>query len=422
LTAPTTKQASVRALLAQLGKPLQLRDFRFAVASESCALLAGQMGLVTVLYLTLHLFHSALVLGLLLTFAYVARAVVSLGGGVLSDRHSPRRVMVVANWLRFGLLIFLAVMAASNSVALWVLYVVQIGYGIIEVFYFPAIASLFPRIVPEQHLEAANSCHRVNMYGASMAGPLIAGALVSMFGVPIVLIVAGLLFAVSAVLLMPVRTRTLDNRGAQPPQLIRAGFVAEVREGALFAFKDPLIRLLVLSVLVVDFSMYGPYYVGIPSLATRISGVGALGLFISAYGVGALVGTVIAGVRPQPRRPENTLVGLFALIGGGWLLMSRFDGLGPTVVLLLAIGGANGFFNVSHLSWLQRRTPSHLVGRVRSVTMLAEYVAGPLSLTLAGALVDGSHGLAFALAGLVGLGAAFVLILASRLFADRLHV
>ncbi len=69
------------------------------------------------------------------------------------------------------------------------------------------------------------------------------------------------------------------------------------------------------------------------------------------------------------------------------------------LAVLLLVGAGVGYLNVSIISWTQARTEPHLLGRTMSFLMLGSVVAAPLSLALAGLLVDVSATAMFVLAG-----------------------
>jgi hypothetical protein len=79
-------------------------------------------------------------------------------------------------------------------------------------------------------------------------------------------------------------------------------------------------------------------------------------------------------------------------------------GFAPSVAVIMglnvAIGLAVGFLNVRIVAWLQTRTPEAMIGRVMSLVMLGGIAMSPLSLAIAGLLVDlGAATLCFAVAG-----------------------
>ena len=88
-------------------------------------------------------------------------------------------------------------------------------------------------------------------------------------------------------------------------------------------------------------------------------------------------------------------------------------GLAPTVPVALAILGPMavliGFINVQYIAWLQRRVAEDVRGRVMSLVMLGSIGLAPVSLAIAGALVDlGAATFMYAAAGGIVVAAALV--------------
>ena len=80
--------------------PLRLRDFRLVFGGESISLLGDQFHFVALAWLTLQLTGSGVALGTVLMAAAIPRAVFMLVGGAMSDRISPRSLMLASNAIR----------------------------------------------------------------------------------------------------------------------------------------------------------------------------------------------------------------------------------------------------------------------------------------------------------------------------------
>jgi MFS family permease len=170
------------------------------------------------------------------------------------------------------------------------------------------------------------------------------------------------------------------------------------------------VRALVLVTAAVNLGFTGPISVGLPYLAdTRFGGAIAFGVMGSAFGAGALAGAIAAGsIRHVPRLGYVSLF-IVAGLGAGLALL----GSAPNVVVAVGIGAVIGlgvgFTNVRLIAWLQGRTPEQYRGRVMSLLMLGSVGLAPISLAIAGVVIDfGAVSLLFALAG--GLIAAAALL------------
>ena len=118
-------------------------------------------------------------------------------------------------------------------------------------------------------------------------------------------------------------------------------------------------------------------------------GSAAFGLLFSAFGGGALIGAVVSRLGPPPPAPRDDLHGASRSRSAIGLALI---GLAPTLPVALAIIGAMGvlvgFINVQAIAWLQTRIPDELRGRVMSLVTLGSVGLAPVSLAIAGALVD----------------------------------
>ncbi len=166
--------------------------------------------------------------------------------------------------------------------------------------------------------------------------------------------------------------------------------LATIRGGLAYAWRDPAVRSLILLTAAFNFAFTGPISVGLPYLAdTRFEGgPAAFGFIAAAFGAGALAGAVLAGsLRYVPQMGLVTLI-LAAVLGVGLALQV----LAPNDPVALAngvtMGLGIGFINVRVISWLQARTPEDMRGRVMSLVMLGSVGLAPLSLALAGVVID----------------------------------
>ena len=147
------------------------------------------------------------------------------------------------------------------------------------------------------------------------------------------------------------------------------------------------------SVAGVELLIEGPVIVGIPILAdTRMAeGALALGIISSAYAGGSLMGAILAGTLPAPKRGLGpTFVILIALTGVLAMPFGFLSAMWAAAALALAIGVMGGYVDILFTSWLQGRTPRAMMGRVMSLLMVAAVGLSPISVAASGALIKQS--------------------------------
>jgi MFS family permease len=109
---------------------LSLRDFRLLFAGVSTSLLGDQFALIATPWLVLQLTGDPLALGIVLALEGVPRALFMLFGGAVTDRFSPRVIMLAADIVRLALAALMAVAVLTGVVQIWMLYAFALGFGL----------------------------------------------------------------------------------------------------------------------------------------------------------------------------------------------------------------------------------------------------------------------------------------------------
>jgi len=402
-TAPASTDAaeSGPALL----RPLRIRDFRLLFAGETVSVLGDQFHFVALAWLALQLTGSGLVLGTVLMTAAIPRAVFMLVGGAFSDRFSPRDLMLASNAIRGVVVGILAALVLTGRAELWHLYVLAGTFGVVDAFFYPALNTIVPMLVPARQLSPANALVQGAMQIMGLIGPALAGAMIAIVQTGPAFAIDAVSFVVAGFALLLIRG---GRRHTDPAAGERPGVLTTIAGGVRAAWADPPVRSMVLLTAAFNFAFTGPISVGLAFLADHRfdGGSAAFGLLFSAFGAGALIGAITAG-SIRPRRLGAIVMAIAIVLGIGLALI----GLAPTLPVALGIIGVMGvligFINVQAIAWLQSRIPEDLRGRVMSLVTLGSVGLAPVSLAIAGALVDlGAVTITFVAAGAVVIVAA----------------
>jgi MFS family permease len=383
-------------------RPLRDRDFRLLFGGETVSFLGTHFHFVALAWLTLQLTGSGLALGTVLMTAAVPRAIFMLLGGALSDRFSPRSLMLSSNAIRGVVVAIIAALVLTGNAQLWQLYVLAGIFGVVDAFFYPAISTIMPMLVAERRLPAANALVQGSQQLSGLIGPALAGLLVAAVQTGPAFAIDAVSFTVAAFTLVVIRggrrTTTTDTSTA------RQSVLQTIGSGLRYAWSDPAIRTLVVLTSALNFAFEGPVSVGLAWLANNRfdGGSAAFGFILSAFGAGALLGAIVAGsVRHVPRLGAVVL-GIGVLLGIGLALI----GAAPSVPIVLGIvapmGILIGFVNVQVIAWMQARVAESMRGRVMSLLMLGSVGLAPISLGATGVLLDlGAATLTFAVAGAI---------------------
>src|SRR4051812_23341555 len=150
-------------------RPLRERDFRLLLGGRIVSQLGNQMTTVALAFGVLDLTGSASDLGLVLAAEAISLALFLVIGGALADRMSRRRLMVAADFVRFGSQGLMAVLLISGRAHIWQLVLLQVVSGIASAFFIPAVSALQPETVPSTHTREANALRGLMIAGAGIA-------------------------------------------------------------------------------------------------------------------------------------------------------------------------------------------------------------------------------------------------------------
>jgi MFS family permease len=156
-------------------EPLRGRDFRLVFGGESVSPLGDQFHFVALAWLTLQLTGSGVALGTVLMAAAIPRAVFMLVGGAMSDRLSPRSLMLGSNVLRTVVVALVATLVLTGNAQLWQLYVLAFMFGVVDAFFYPALNTMVPMLVTDRQLPPANGLVQVMQQVSGLMGPALAG-------------------------------------------------------------------------------------------------------------------------------------------------------------------------------------------------------------------------------------------------------
>jgi hypothetical protein len=399
--------------------PLRNRNFRLLFIGEGVSAFGDQFYLVALPWLTLQLTGSPLDLGGVLTAVAIPRAILMLVGGALSDRFSPRWIMVATNTLRGGLTALLAFLALSQTVELWQLYLFAISFGIVEGFFTPAAEAIVPTLVPQEMLMASNVLGQAAMQLIALIGPALAGAAIAYFGIGIAFVVDASSFAISTLALLSIRLHRL-GQSLEPILLVEPtlndkikGVTAGISEGLNYCWHHRSLRAVLIVLTAINFLFIGPLQVGINTLTYErfAADPAALGIMMSAWGAGGLLGTLAPQWLPRLPGLGILMLGLASIQAVGIISLSIIPTVAIASLAIAMMGWCSSFFIVVATTWIQTITPPEILGRVMSVAMLSSLGIAPLSYAVAGMaanislgwLFGGSGGLMLAVIGFLAM-------------------
>ncbi|MEV8133482.1 MFS transporter [Pseudarthrobacter oxydans] len=324
--------------------------------------------------------------GVLLAQA-IPRGALLLLGGALTDRFSPGRVMLVCHLVRAGAMALVSTLSFTGTVQLWQLYILAAITGIASAFFAPASEAVLPRLLPGNELPQGNAVQGAVAQSAFIAGPMIGGALTGWGGAGLAIAVNALALTIAAYTSLNVPRGPIGSGSGSAAEVIR-----DIGLGLQHTARSHETRIVLLVISAATLSYSGLFAIGLPMLATSLSDSPiALSILVSGWGAGQLLGTVAAAVTGLPQRWGLLIISMTLVEGIAFALLGQTKEPWVAALILALVGiGVAYSTDVALPTFIQTRTPSHLLGRVSSVLELPRVILEPVSIALLGLVLAGS--------------------------------
>lgn len=382
-------------------RALRERNYVLYAVGQFISQLGNWVEQTAVAWILYEMTNSPLLLGLSGLFRAVPMIGLALFGGAIADRV-PRRVLLLlteSSMLIASLTVGL--LALTDQLQFWHLYVLSFASGTLSAFSIPARHALFAGLVPRSSMQSAVTFNAVAVRSGALIGPSIGGVALAYGGYafPFFINAAGFIGMLLALASMRLPSRQTDT--ASSPTNLWHGMTS----GLDFVWRNPLLKV-ALGLEIVS-GLFGHNVALITVIARDAIGTGpeGLGLLLSALGAGGLLGMVFM-VAFEVKRHVHVILSAGTAYAALLTAFALSPWLGLSMILLFALGAADGIWAVTRNTLAQLLVPDALRGRVMSVVVMATRGSAPLGRVQAGFLAGLVGGPAAVLVGAAVIGAA----------------
>lgn len=368
------------------GTLLRDRDFLLFAGGQGASTLGDALSKTALPLLVLALTGSGLHMGVIAMLSALPIVVLGLPAGAWADRFDRRRMMLWSDVGRTLLVGAVPLAVVLGVPVLPVLYAIAVPVGVLYAVFEAACLSCVPSLVGRDRLGEANSLLSIGNALGYIAGPALAGVLVTGIGGAGTLGVDALTFAVSAATLMLIRRPLQTVREHAPAPMRR-----QVLEGFRFIAGHRLLRAALFYWAAVTF-FTSPIIICATYFIREDLGwsPGVLGTIIAVYAVGAILGAVLASRIKEGSVAlmcAGTVLGSVAL-----LVLSGTESLPLALGVVLIAGGGESLSAIVYSTLRARLIPDELLGRVTTTAQVAAFSLKPLSVLVAGIALEATSG------------------------------
>jgi MFS family permease len=339
----------------------------------------------------LNLTGSGRDVGLLLVARFVPSFLFGPLSGVVADRFSRQRIMIVTDILRA--LVVLGFLFVRRADQLWIVYVLTVFQLGLSTFFEPAKTAAIPSIVEDRELVAANAISSVTWSAMLTLGAALGGVITGWFGTDVAFILDAATYLLSAALIASIRVQKRRKRERQKLTVGRALGITETIEGIRYVKNRP--RVLALLLVKPAWGLGGGILTLLAVFGERIFPVGksaatGIGVLFAARGIGTAVGPIVARrMAGEVDTRMQTWIGIAFLIGGAFY--AAFGSATSFVFALIVLGIAHcggSILWVFSTVLLQRSVDDKFRGRVFAAELALVTLTMAVSNYTTGELLD----------------------------------
>jgi MFS family permease len=324
-------------------------------------------------------------------------------GGTIVDRFDKRKVLAIVHFGGGITTCITGILIITGGIQLWHMPILALVQGMFMATQIPASNALAYQLVGPHRLLNAMATRLTAMNISRVIGSLIAGTLITTYGVGSSYLFAAMSSVVGMSILWFIKGTFKEPVNENP-------FWQNIRLGLRYVWVvTPIRKLLLLSLLMESFGF--SHLVMMPVMARDVLGLGAdgLGYLSAASGIGATLSTLTVASLGDFQHKGKLLV--FTAIGTGLtlILFAFSPWFAISLIMVALVGALIMAYDVTMSTMLQITSASDMRGRVLGFYGLT------FGFTPIGGFVAGSIATAFSASIAVGAGGVIIVLYVTRI-------
>ncbi len=358
------------------------------IAALSISLLGSSLSMLALPWFLLETTGDVKYTSIVLGFRLLPVALSLFYGSKFIDRFSRKSICVVSDLISAILVIAIPVLYSVSMLNVGILLLIICSLTAVEQINQAGLGAMIPDIlknisIPNERFNGiVGSLHNFG----DLVGPSLAGVIIVLAGSTMALVLNGVTFLVSSVILLifiksvPTAPYTYRNDKESASDGLKEGFS--------FIFRNPRTRYVVIPSILVNFLIFPLISLVLPYLAKNsINSAVGLGFMISAFGGGALFSSLIFSVIGNKFSKSWLLITCTLILAICFFLVAFAGSVYTIIVLLFFVGLSVGFMGPLDDTILQTSTPEQILGRVLLVYSFLRFATIPFAMMLFGFLL-----------------------------------
>lgn len=355
--------------------------------ANAISLLGSTLTTVAIPWFVLETTGSAGKAGLSGAFAFLPSFIAGIFGGAIVDRLGARMSAACADLVSGLAILTIPVLYHTVGLQFWQLLILVLVGSMLDIPGITARRAMLPELagLGQIRLERVNSLLEGNYQIAYLLGPPFAGVLIGVMGASNVLWIDAGSSLISLVALLTFIPRTMHGRARSAG----GGYISDLREGLQFLWRDAVLRWISIA-LSVSNAFAAPFFALIFAVyaKNRFDDARYLGLMLSSFGLGALIGTALYGWIGFRTSRRVFMIIILTLSPIAYLPMFLTLPFVMMLGMFLVSGMIDGPINPMLVTVRLERIPIELRGRVFASTSAVSQLFPPMTIPLAGFMIE----------------------------------
>lgn len=344
---------------------------------------------------------SGTLMGILSMFTLLPMLLMSPFSGVMGDRWNRKNIMIVMDFGRGILAVFLAILVIMGKFNLYILFFMQILIFVMDSMFNSSSAALMPDLINENELIEANSIKSGLDAAATILGPILGGLIYGIWGIKMVFCINGISFILSAIFSMLI---SYNRKTVNAEKISMRTFINRNSEVLKFILEKKGLFQLFTFAMCANFLLAPLFDIVMPYVLKKEVGFTSqqYGYVMGFLAVGLLLGNIAIltyfkklGLRKLMRYGFVIETALRVIVCALMLpyIISLYGGGTWTLLISIAIISMmmeffNAFVNTAISTNLQNLVPGEMRARFFSIMGMFSQGAIPLGTLLFGILLD----------------------------------
>ena len=351
-------------------KKLWNKDFVLMLQGNAVSAIGDLLYSVAIGYWVYEMTGSSALMGIMSSISMFVSMFLSPFCGSIIDRSNRKWVIVGMDALRGLIMLGVGALAFADQLRVSIVLVAATLASLCSVFFSPAVSTLMIDIIPRDDMVRGQSIHSGTVSLINLIGKAFSGVLVAFFGVPLVIVINGISYMISAVTEMFIHVPKTVGQGTK---VTVKGVLHDFGTAIKVIFSNRCLRLFVPSALILNLLGAGPFSLMLPFCMEKGFTVDMYGYLMSVQTAAGLIAILLLGIVKFKQKTRYIImcVGFLGSVIAGTVGYLSTDFL--MLCICMFLGGAlntagNAVFSAAMMLALPEENRGAILGFISAVS------------------------------------------------------